>query len=113
MREKHAKSLSVISDSRIRQTFHVFWFYSCAPDYASFTLRSLLGIRPIWDWLCLPVSALGLLQFDDCLFCFCIISSISMPFRRLCQADHIAEGKTRPQCQELHALLFSTSVWDF
>ena len=60
----------------------------------------------------LPVSALGLLQFDNSLFCCYLVSSISSPFRRLRQADHIAEGKARPQHRELHALLFSTSVWD-
>ena len=60
----------------------------------------------------LPVSALGLLQFAYCLLCCYVVSSISSPFRRLRQADHIAEGKARPQHQELHALLFSTSVWD-
>ena len=60
----------------------------------------------------LPVSALGRLQFDYCLFCCYVVSLISSPFRRLRQAVHIAEGKARRQHRELHALLFSTSVWD-
>ena len=60
----------------------------------------------------LSVSALGLLQFDYCLFCFYVVLSVSSPFRILRQADHIAEGKARPRHRELHAKLFSTSVWD-
>ena len=44
--------------------------------------------------------------------CFAVMWSPSSSFRRLRQADHIAEGKVRPQHRELHALLFSTSVWD-
>ena len=39
-------------------------------------------------------------------FCCCVVSSICSPFRRLYQADHIAEGKARPQHWERHALLF-------
>ena len=45
----------------------------------------------------LPVSVLGLLRFDYCLFCCYVVSSISSPFRRLFQADHMADEKTRPQ----------------
>ena len=44
-------------------------------------------------------------------FCCCVVSSISSPFRRLYQADHIGEGKTRAQHRELHSLLFTNSVW--
>ena len=44
-------------------------------------------------------------------FCCCVVSLISSPFRRLYQADHIGEGKARPQHQELHSLLFTNSVW--
>ena len=47
--------------------------------------------------------------------CFCcyVVSSISSPFRRLHQADHIAEGKARPQHRgELRALRFLNNVWD-
>ena len=44
------------------------------------------------------------------LFVFYVVSSISTPFRRLQRADHIAEGKARPQHQELHALLFANSL---
>ena len=38
------------------------------------------------------------------------VSSISSPFRRLHQADHIAEGKARPQHPELHALPFANRL---
>ena len=41
----------------------------------------------------LPVLALGLLQFDHCLFCCYVVSSISRPFRRSwLQADRLGGG---------------------
>ena len=46
-----------------------------------------------------------------CLFLLCVVSSISSPFRRLNQADHIAKGQARTQHRELHALLITNSVW--
>ena len=75
------------------------------PCPAHLPMQKLAGTSLVY------VSALGLLQFDYCLFCY-VVSSISSPFRRLYQADHTAEGKAKPQHRELHALLFSTSVWD-
>ena len=48
----------------------------------------------------------GLLQFDYCLFGCYVVSSISSPFIRLRQADHIAEGKARPQPRELRTSSF-------
>ena len=44
-------------------------------------------------------------------FLLFVVSSIISQFRRLHQADHITEGKARPQHQELHALPFANSVW--
>lgn len=57
------------------------------------------------------VSAVELIQFDHCLICGYIVSLINTPFRRFRQADHIADGKAKPQHRE-HAIFISTSQWD-
>ena len=81
-------------------------------DWLGFARDFIVQSQTITIRLRLPVPALGLLQFYYCLFCCYVVSLISSPFTRLCQADHIAEGKARPQHRELHALLSLTSVWD-
>ena len=65
-----------------------------------------LIISPIYQFFSTWIPSIWLLSvFAD------VVSSISSPFGRLCQADHIAEGKARPQHREVHALLFGNSVW--
>ena len=59
----------------------------------------------------LPVSALGLLQFDYCLFFCYVVSLISSPFRRLRQVDHIARFFSITQMQSVSILSICVHPW--
>ena len=89
----------------------------CSKTYStsgkSIVKTTLLKFRKTYH---LGMSVLLVYQYQhldpsiSLLYIFATISVIS-PFRRLRQAEHIAEGKATPQQKELRALLYANSVW--